>query len=150
MTVIVGTSPSAMTLHMIKLSAGCDAVETLEAWQAERRARFGRVFHRTRMMPRRREELLSGGSIYWVIRGLIQVRQEFVGIEPFVDEAGDRATLLLLDPELRRTSPTPRRAFQGWRYLPAADAPPDLDSAAAGQPEMPVEMLAELRTLGLL
>ena len=139
-----------MSLHLIKLSAGCGSPETLAAWQAERLARFGRLFHRTRMMPRRREELLDGGSIYWVIRGLVQLRQRLVGIEPFVDAEGDRATLLLLDPELVRTVPERRRAFQGWRYLTAEDAPADLAASGDDLPEMPARMLAELRALGLL
>lgn len=139
-----------MALHLIKLSAGCDSPETLAGWQAERLARFGRLFHRTRMTPRRRDELLAGGSIYWVIRGLVQVRQRLVGIEPFVDSEGERATLLLLDPELIRTVPAPQRAFQGWRYLAAGDAPADLAAADDDLPEMPAKMLAELRSLGLL
>jgi len=140
-----------MPLHLIKLSVGTEDVEDLRRWQARRRRETGRVWHRTRMMPRRRDEVLAGGSIYWVIRGLIQARQRLIGIEPVIDDNGRPDTLLVLDPELVRTVPRPHRAFQGWRYLAPEDAPADLaagDEAAAAQ--MPAEMMAELHALGLL
>lgn len=140
-------------LHLIKLSVGSQSIETLRAWQAERRRRFGRVFHRTRMMPRRAEALLDGGSIYWVIKGLVRCRQRLLGFESVSDEHGP-ATLLLLDPALVPTWPLPWRAFQGWRYLPVEQAPPDLERALdhveGDVAEMPPEMLVELRQLGLL
>ena len=101
-------------------------------------------------MPRRADELLRGGSIYWVIKGLIQARQGLLAIEPQADAEGRRSTLLLLEPELHRVVPTPQRAFQGWRYLKPEDAPPDLSAAAGDLPDMPPEMIAELRSLGLL
>lgn len=137
-------------LHLIKLSVGTEGVEHLERWQARRHRLSGRVFHQTRMMPRRAEELLQGGSIYWVIKGVIQVRQRLVAIERKIDNEGRRSTLLVLDPELVRTVPTPHRAFQGWRYLAPSDAPGDLGTAPADAPDMPSEMIAELRALGLL
>lgn len=140
----------AGALHLLKLSVGTESIDDLRRWQARRQALSGRVFHQTRMMPRRAVELLHGGSIYWVIKGLIQARQRLTAIEPQVDENGRRFTLLILDPELIRTLVTPHRAFQGWRYLPAADAPPDLGEALADAPDMPPEMIAELRILGLL
>ena len=105
-------------------------------------------------MPRRADELLDGGSIYWVIKGLVQARQPLLAIERVVDEAGRPDTKLTLDPDLVRTWPQPCRAFQGWRYLEPAEAPRDLDEARRGKAgnlsEMPAEMLAELRDLGLL
>ena len=76
-----------MTLHMIKLSVGTEDVDDLERWQAQRLRRTGRVFHKTRMMPRRRAELIRGGSIYWVIKGAIRCRQRLTAIEAGVDLA---------------------------------------------------------------
>ena len=143
-----------MTLHLIKLSVGSGSVETLARWQRQRLEAQGRLWHRTRMMPRRAEALLDGGSIYWVIKGLARARQRILGIERVTDDEGRAATLLLLDPELARTWPQPWRAFQGWRYLAPEDAPPDLAQAVDGAEgelaEMPPEMLVELRELGLL
>jgi hypothetical protein len=140
-------------VHLIKLAAGCDSPEQLAAWQAERKWRFGRVFHRTRMMPRRRSELLAGGSIYWVIRGLVQARQRLLDIEASLDEAGGRRTLFILDEELVRTESAPWRIFQGWRYLSAGDVPRDREDGLGrptGFEEMPDSMFAELRELGLV
>ena len=138
-----------MTLHLIKLSVGSESVESLAAWQAERLRRNGRLWHGTRMMPRRRDALLDGGSIYWVIRGLVLARQPIVGLEREVDGEGRPFTLILLAPGLVRVVPRPHRPFQGWRYLDPGDAPPDLESAGA-EAEMPPEMLRELKELGLL
>ena len=139
-----------MPLHLIKLSVGSEDVEDLSQWHAKRLAETGRVFHRTRMMPRRREALLGGGSIYWVIKGFVTVRQRLLGIERISYSDGTPATELVLDPVHVRTVPTPHRPFQGWRYLSTEAAPGDLDDLPEGIREMPPEMLAELRQLGLL
>lgn len=139
-----------MSLHLIKLSVGTEDVEDLRRWQAQRLRQTGRLFHRTRMMPRRREALLPGGSIYWVIRGWIQARQRLIGIEPTVDETGRPDTLLLLEPGLVRTVPRAHRPFQGWRYLMPEDAPADLGELPGDLGEMPPEMAAELHALGLI
>ncbi len=139
-----------MPLHLIKLSVGSEDVEDLSQWHAKRLAETGRVFHRTRMMPRRGEALLGGGSIYWVIKGFVTVRQRLLGIERISYSDGTPATELVLDPVHVRTVPTPHRPFQGWRYLSTEAAPVDLDDLPEGIAEMPPEMLAELRQLGLL
>jgi hypothetical protein len=102
------------------------------------------------MVPTRTVELLDGGSLYWVIKGQISARQRLIGIEPFVDSAGVKRCALQLDDEVVALRPQPHRAFQGWRYLTPADAPPDLDSVAAGLDEMPEALRRELSDLGLL
>lgn len=139
-----------MSLNLIKLAAGAESLASLRDWQAARLARDGRVWHRTRMMPRRRDELLDGGSIYWVIKGLVQARQRILEIERIVDANGRPDTILELESELTRTAPSPCRAFQGWRYLSAAKTPKDLESETFGLGDMPPEMVATLRELGLL
>ncbi len=146
-----------MSVNIIKLCVGVDAIEDLARWQ---RARLEattrdvgtpRLFHRTRMVPKRRDEILDGGSIYWVIRGVIQVRQRIVGLEPGRKDDGTKCCLFHLDPKLIAVRPTPRRAFQGWRYLEPADAPADMtantDSDVA---DMPPAMRRELAELCLL
>ena len=115
-----------MTLHLIKLSVGSDSVESLERWQAGRLAENGVLWHQTRMMPKRGEELLAGGSIYWVIKGWIQACQPLRGLERRLDADGRGFVRLLLEPGLCRVVPRACRPFQGWRYLEAEDAPPDL------------------------
>lgn len=146
-----------MTLNLIKLCVGAASIEDLAAWQEERlrSQKKGkakpRLFHTTFQAPKRQAELLEGGSLYWVIKGLVQARQRLVGFEDGAKDDGSPCCLLLLDPPLIAVRPTPRRAFQGWRYLNASDAPADL---ARGRGEalaqMPPKMRRELAELGLI
>ncbi|MGH6949186.1 MAG: DUF1489 family protein [Kiloniellales bacterium] len=148
---IVVARPGAQpTLHLIKLSVGTDDVADLRRWQRARLAKTGKLWHRTRMLPKRAEELLAGGSIYWVIRGMIRARQRLTAIERVADRAGRPDTHLMLDSKVVPVLPTPYRAFQGWRYLLPKDAPADLARDAGDLAEMPPKMLAELRQLGLV
>ena len=145
-----------MELNLLKLCVGVSAVEELQAWidysQDEKR-RAGEELvqkHTTRMVPKRVEELLDGGSLYWVIKGNVQVRQPLVDIRPFSDPQGIRRCDLVLEPRLILTHWQPRRAFQGWRYLKMDDAPADLKSGGAGVNALPPELRIELSNLGLL
>jgi hypothetical protein len=138
-----------MTLHLIKLSVGTEDVESLERWQAVRLRQNGRIWHGTRMRPKRRDELLEGGSIYWVIRGLVLCRQRLLDLEE-AEEGGRPFTRLVLEPDLVRVEPRPHRPFQGWRYLKPEQAPRDLRSGGDGGQGLPPELWAELRQLGLM
>src|SRR5690606_21478304 len=109
------------------------------------------LFHRTFMMPKRREELLGGGSIYWVIKGVIQVRQRLLDLREGKRPDGTPCSLLILDRKLVHVRPVPRRAFQGWRYLVVEDAPADISADRRGNlDEMPAKLRRELAELGLL
>ncbi|EKV31344.1 hypothetical protein C882_3717 [Caenispirillum salinarum AK4] len=139
-----------MPLHLIKLSVGTESPETLAQWQAGVSRRLGRIVHTTRMTPRRGGEVLDGGSIYWVIKRLVRVRQRILGLHEGTDEGGRSFCAIELDPELVPVEPRSQRPFQGWRYLKPEDAPRDLPQGAAGEEPPPPEMAAELRKLGLL
>jgi hypothetical protein len=145
-----------MSLHLIKLAVGCDSVADLTGWikqrikQKKARGEKPEHIHTTRMVPKRMDELLDGGSLYWVIRGQITCREELIAIRPFVDKDGVGRCRLVLRPKVIAVEPRPFRAFQGWRYLQAKDAPRDLDRAAPGARHMPEELRRELRDLGLL
>ncbi len=145
-----------MSLNLIKLCVGAESVEDLEEWIGERlaeaRARGlpAEQFHTTRMMPTRGAELLDGGSLYWVIKGNVQCRQRLTEIRPFTDGDGISRCHLVLEPTVVRTHWQPRRAFQGWRYLTAADAPADLSADSAGWQVLPPDLRSELANLGLL
>lgn len=144
------------TLHLVKLCVGTDTIEELRQWQSRRAAdRLARGLdprprHVTRMWPRRSGELLAGGSLYWVIRGAIQVRQRIRDLEAVTGEDGITRCAIVLDPGLVPTALRPRRPFQGWRYLKAADAPPDLGSAAGDAPELPPGLREALSRFGVL
>lgn len=143
------------SLNLIKLAVGIEDVAHLAAVQDRRLAESAgaehgaRLFHITRNVPRRSAELLDGGSIYWVIRGKIRMRQRILDIEEDTNDEGRRYCRLILDPERVETEPRPHRAIQGWRYLPAESAPPDLIPVPGGE-DIPAELAAELRELGLL
>jgi len=136
-----------MPLHLLKLAVGVDSIDHLRRLRAARRAERGASWVYTRNYPRRAEEVLAGGSIYWVIRGQIRVRQLVTGFSAEHDDNGRRYCLVEVDEGLISTVPRPWRPFQGWRYLPPADAPPD--RSRAGEPPSD-RMLAELRSLGLI
>src|SRR5687768_11310458 len=112
-----------MALNILKLCVGCDSIEDLEEWIAEKLAERKQAgepiehWHTTRMVPTRTPEVTGGGSLYWVIKGNVQCRQLITEIRPFVDNEGIGRCRLMLDPVVVRTEWQPRRAFQGWRYL---------------------------------
>ena len=145
-----------MTVHLIKLCVGVDTAMELADWQDERLKRLKRegkaaeLCHRTLQTPRRRDEVLDGGSLYWVIKGFVIVRQRVFDLKSDVKDDGTACCGIVLDPELVATRPHPRRAFQGWRYLGAADAPPDLEGFDEATEEMPPAMRADLRELRLI
>ncbi len=142
-----------MGLNLIKLCVGAESVEDLQMWSVERLDEMRKsgaeicLFHTTRMMPKRAEELLDGGSLYWVIKGKIQARQRLVEIRRITDSEGIRRCKLMLDSEIISTQWQPKRAFQGWRYLIGDEAPDDLDATQAA---IPPQLKAELAELGLL
>ena len=144
-----------MPLNLLKLCVGAESVEDLENWIAQRfrvggdRLFRGLPYHTTRMVPKRVDPLLEGGSLYWVIKGSVQCRQRLVDIVPFTDGEGIGRCHLVLDQEVVRTDWQPRRPFQGWRYLEVKDAPVDL-RAGEGAGAIPPELKRELAGLGLL
>ena len=144
-----------MTLHLVKLCVGAEDIADLANWQAERLAEKKRLkqpqvlAHVTRMVPKRADELLAGGSLYWVMKGVIRCRQKLIGIEPFTDGEGIGRCRLVLDKEIVPTRRQERRPFQGWRYLEAKDAPADVTKGEA-EDDMPEEMRRALQELGLL
>jgi hypothetical protein len=145
-----------MALNLVKLCVGCDSLKELERWIATRlkeRTKRGlsrEHLHRTRMMPKRADELRDGGSLYWVIRGEVLCRQRLIDVRPFVDKAGIGRCYLVLEPKLVLVEPRSWRAFQGWRYLASENSPRDLDRVAPGAKNMPETLRRELRELGLL
>lgn len=146
-----------MTLHLIKLCVGAESVDDLRRWIAQRLEEKRKAglpaeqFHTTRMAPKRRDELLDGGSLYWVVKGLVQCRQRILDLRPFTDDAGIGRCRIVLEQEVIDTRTQPRRPFQGWRYLKPADAPADLSRAQAGDLDgMPPEMRRDLAELGLI
>jgi hypothetical protein len=138
-------------LHLLKLCVGADSVEDLENWQASQAPRWpkGCAVHVTRMWPKREEALLAGGSLYWIIKGVILCRQRLLGLEEVAGADGITRCGLVLDRAVIRTEAAPRRPFQGWRYMTAPDAPRDLAKARGGDDKLPADLARALAEIGL-
>ena len=132
-------------IHLLRPAVGVGDLDTLR--QVMQARGDERSIH-TRNIPKRTDELLQGGSVYWIIARKIQARQLLTGFERLEDESGKAYCRLYLDGTVVPVQPWPRRPHQGWRYLKPEDAPPDLREGDSG--DMPPEMIAELRELGLL
>jgi len=140
-------------IHMVKLCVGVSSVEELESYRHERAhwwgADYGEDVHvnRTRMMPKRREEMEGLSSIYWVMSGTICCRQRILRLAKFTNAEGIDYCDIIMAPEIIRTLPYPKRPFQGWRYLRPEDAPPDMEG---NDNENSAELAAELARMGLI
>lgn len=136
---------------MVKLSVGTEDVSGLSAWQMTNRAQAadGMPQHVTRMWPKRSDEILNGGSIYWVIKGVILCRQKILRLDEKIGADGIRRCAIVSDPQLVRVAATPKRAFQGWRYFQPSDAPADLPDGAQTEEALPPELSKALAAIGV-
>jgi hypothetical protein len=139
-----------MTLNIIKLCVGVESLDELTHWVAECRKGRDTLDHVTRMFPRRKDEVLPHGSLFWVIKGMILCRQPIADLEPVTGADGIERCRIVFKPRIIPVRPVPRRAFQGWRYLTSEDAPPDLLKAGKGAVDLPEKMRRDLAELGLL
>jgi hypothetical protein len=139
-------------LHLMKLAVGVRDIAHLAELQADRALRAPPLRHRTRSFPRRAAEITEGGSMYWIVAGAMVVRQRVVDIQEDTWDDGSKCTALLLDPVLVPVSARLMKPFQGWRYLPEADAPPDIVTGKRGRgtSAMPPELQRALRELCLI
>jgi hypothetical protein len=138
-------------INILKLCVGADSIDDLTQWQHSQRHRWpaGRAVHVTRMFPKREAEILSGGSLYWVIKGVILCRQRILGLEQINEGDGISRCALILDAAVIRTEGAPRRPFQGWRYLEPDDAPRDLVRGREREQALPETLALALADIGL-
>lgn len=138
-------------VNLVKLCVGANQVEDLELWQAARGQGVADYSprHVTRMWPKREPELINGGSLYWVFKGQILARQPILQLEEVIGNDGIRRCGIIMGRDIIRTQSTPRRAFQGWRYMTPEDAPADLPHTRAGDDEMPDALSAALAEIGI-
>ncbi len=142
-------------LNLVKLCVGVKSVADLAAWQTARAATArGKgldylPWHITRMWPKRTGEILNGGSLYWVFRGQVLARQPILAFEPVTGDDGIRRCKIVMSRAIIPTQAAPRRPFQGWRYLSAADSPPDLVQGREGDDELPSALHRALGEIGV-
>lgn len=139
-------------IHMVKLSVGTGSLAELKRWQSNPRAQGpdGAPRHVTRMWPKQKNALLNGGSIYWVIKGFIQCRQRIVRLDEIIGEDSIRRCAIVVNPELFPTTATPKRPFQGWRYLKPDEAPIDLSPDRQNEDALPAKLAGALADIGIL
>ena len=139
------------SVHLIKLSVGSEQVEDLINWQKNPRAKGPDGFprHVTRMWPKREPEVINGGSLYWVIKGVVLCRQRILRLDEVIGQDGIRRCGIVLDPKVIRTEAAPKRPFQGWRYLDPANAPKDLTATRQAESALPPQLTAALAEIGV-
>lgn len=140
-----------MPVNILKLCVGADSIEDLADWQSSQRHRWppGRAIHVTRMFPKREADILDGGSLYWVIKGIILCRQRIHGLEQITEGDGITRCAMILDADIIRTEAAPRRPFQGWRYLDPSDSPRDLVNGREREDPLPPALAQALAEIGL-
>ena len=138
-------------VHILKLCVGADSVEDLVDWHRTHPSPYptGERRHVTRMWPKREAEVLAGGSLYWVVKGVILCRQRILRLDEVDRGDGIRRCGIVMDPEVIRTEGAARRPFQGWRYLDPGDAPRDLPKGRAGDSALPEDLALALSEIGL-
>lgn len=135
-------------IHLVKVAVGPKTFNGLKEWQIQlaceksAKGENDELIHITRNKPKRTNELLAEGSIYWVIKGLIVGRNRILELRPMI-YGGRPHCGIVYDSQLIRVVPRPRRAFQGWRYLEAKDAPLDLTNDTIEIPEFMLREFAK-------
>ncbi len=143
-------------VNLLRTAAGLKDLQELQALQAHFKTRvckgFGDVVVlTTRNTPKRADELMDGGSVYWIVKNIIQARQTILDIETIKDADGQKYCQILLEPKIMRVMPVAQRAVQGWRYLEASKSPQDLGILHVSNDETPPENMAQdLKAMGLL
>ncbi|MEL6126086.1 MAG: DUF1489 domain-containing protein [Pseudomonadota bacterium] len=142
-------------LNLLKLCVGAERVQDLLDWQVRQRAmRLARGqtpehVHVTRMWPRRSAEILDGGSLYWVFKGVILARQQILRLDKVTGDDGIDRCAIVLNRDVINTVAIPRRPFQGWRYLPGSDAPQDAMIDRSKEEPLPSELTMALAEFGV-
>jgi hypothetical protein len=134
-------------VNLVKLCVGVASLADLTSRIDARNSTETR--HVTRMWPKRQGELLNGGSLYWVIKGVVLARQRIIALDEVIGADGIRRCGIRMDARLIRTQAAPKRPFQGWRYLEPSIAPADLATGASHEDKLPVAMQLALAEIGL-
>ena len=137
----------AQYINLVKLCVGVSSIDDLSSRIDSREST--ETMHITRMWPRKEAELLDGGSLYWVIKGVILARQRILSLDEKIGHDGIRRCGIRMEATLHRTEAARRRPFQGWRYLSTQDAPRDLAMAREHDDELPPELIAQLAQIGV-
>ena len=138
-------------LNILKLCVGAELVEDLARLAGHpsfHSSRWRALPCHTDVAPPRGRGA-GGGSLYWVIKGVILCRQRILALDRVEGADGILRCGLVMDPEIIRTEAAPRRPFQGWRYIDPGDCPPDRRTSSRNEVALPPQMAIALAELGL-
>ena len=138
-----------MTYHLKKIAVGIESIERLRIRQKMLADAYGKIIHTTRNMPKQKDQLIKTGSIFWIIKRNVLVRQKILDIISVIRDDGSKGCEIELDKDLVRVIPTPMKPFQGWRYYMVDDTPPDLNLGNLENEDLPENINSELIKLGL-
>lgn len=138
-----------MTYNLKKIAVGIETIERLRIRQEMLFNAYGKILHTTRNMPKQKEQLIKTGSIFWIIKRNVLVRQKILDIISVIRDDGSKGCEIELDKNLVRVIPTPMKPFQGWRYYMVDDTPPDLNLGNLENEDLPENINSELIKLGL-
>ena len=140
-----------MIYNLKKLAVGIDTVENLKIRQKIIFNEYNKIIHVTRNVPKKKDDLIKKGSMYWVIKRRVLVRQKIKNISLIIRNDGSKGCEIELDSELIKVIPTSMRPFQGWRYYNSEEVPSDLtlDLNNDNEEALTDELNAELIKLGL-
>ena len=138
-----------MTYHLKKIAVGIETIERLRIRQEMLFSAYGKIIHTTRNMPKQKDQLIKTGSIFWIIKRNVLVRQKILDIISVIRDDGSKGCEIELDKDLVRVIPTPMKPFQGWRYYMVDDTPPDLNLGNLENEDLPENINSELIKLGL-
>lgn len=150
----IGIIFTTMTIHLLKPALQCADIYEFAArqtgWQMQHKGKTVYPVWTSRK-PTREADLLEGGSVFWIIKGQVQCRQDIWDIIDYKAEGDEKKSFLILcNPQLIRTQDLARKPFQGWRYLTPPNCPPDIGPIDANDERPPPEIEKELRAAGLL
>ena len=138
-----------MTYNLKKIAVGIETIERLRIRQEMLLNTYGKIMHTTRNMPKQKEQLIKTGSIFWIIKRNVLVRQKILDIISVIRDDGSKGCEIELDKDSVRVIPTPMKPFQGWRYYMVDDTPPDLNLGNLENEDLPENINSELIKLGL-
>ncbi len=138
-----------MTYHLKKIAVGIESIDRLRIRQQTVKSTYGKIIHSTRNMPKQKDDLIKTGSMFWIIKRNVLVRQKIIDIVSVIRNDGSKGCEIELDKNLIRVIPTPMKPFQGWRYYATDDIPPDLNISDIENENLPEKINAELIKLGL-
>lgn len=143
-----------MPLHILKVAAGIGSLEHLRdvvQRYAYQDPELGPIMHMSsRNRPKRADEIVEGGSMFWIIKRTVVARAPIIAIREEERFDGKTGCQFCIRPEIFATVPQPKRGFQGWRYYKDEDTPDDLITGDSDAGKGSPELAQELQELGLL